>query len=153
MRCAHTAEINGDWWVTAWQWGYLTKWEVSSVSSLWSHVCQLIYTYPTFGNPTIPHFNEVPTLPIRPGFFSSTCFFFGGILSLYKIAKGRKHLSNNLFYILYSWVSLKHDSITLHLFLCSARIKNIRPTVVNVTQNILSWVLSWKAKRWTSQAW
>jgi hypothetical protein len=35
-------------------------------------------TNPTLGKPTIPHFNEVPILPISGVSFSSS-FFFGGI--------------------------------------------------------------------------
>lgn len=37
--------------------------------------------FPTFGKPTIPIFKEVPNRPRSSGFFSSSCFFFGGISS------------------------------------------------------------------------
>ena len=37
-------------------------------------------TNPTLGKPTIPHFNEVPILPISGVGFSSS-FFFGGIFT------------------------------------------------------------------------
>ncbi len=48
----------------------------------------VIFSYPTFGNPRIPHFSDVPTLPIRGGSLASVCFFFGGILhSLDKVMK------------------------------------------------------------------
>jgi len=37
------------------------------------------YTYPTFGNPTIPIFKEVPKRPIRGACFGPSPPFFGGI--------------------------------------------------------------------------
>lgn len=50
-------------------------------------------TYPTFGSPTIPHFSDVPNLPIKGVGFSSS-FFLGGIL---KVNEREKHLTINLF--------------------------------------------------------
>lgn len=46
-----------------------------------------LLSYPTLGIPTIPHFREVPNRPIR-GVFSSTSFFFGGILKAEEMWKG-----------------------------------------------------------------
>lgn len=48
--------------------------------------------YPTFGSPTIPHFNDVPNRPINGVGFSSS-FFFGGILTR---NEREKHRTNNL---------------------------------------------------------
>lgn len=49
--------------------------------------------FPTFGSPTIPHFSDVPNLPIKGVGFSSS-FFLGGIL---KVNEREKHLTINLF--------------------------------------------------------
>lgn len=51
------------------------------------------WTYPTLGSPTIPHFREVPNLPIKGVGFSSS-FFLGGI---FKMAEMEKYLEKNEF--------------------------------------------------------
>lgn len=51
------------------------------------------WNYPTLGSPTIPHFREVPNLPIKGVRFSSS-FFLGGI---FKMAEMDKYLAKNEF--------------------------------------------------------
>ena len=59
----------------------------------------VINAYPTFGNPKMPHFRDVPTRPIRGGSLTSVCFFFGGIF--HSAESGRIKL-------LMSYISMLH---------------------------------------------
>lgn len=62
----------------------------------WSHVTNMLFYSPTFGSPTIPIFKLVLKRPSRGLSFSSS-FFFGGILVVCFLIKGRSEPSLQVF--------------------------------------------------------